>query len=189
MLSKNNSVKELFSRLSGKYRINRIIDNYGYGEGVAYFPGSHINITDINNPNGDHYNDYDYQIHANKEYRYIFKNNNITKYFIAPANSLFYQLKFVDTDSVYSNDLENWNVKRGASTHSLYLIGEHASPPKFCKNNSSKQKSIKAVGSHLCDSDQYNATYIFLNPDSFTLSYQVLGPQKDYNINTVFNRI
>ena len=37
MPSKNDSVKEIFSRLSGKYRINRIIDNYGYGEGIAYF--------------------------------------------------------------------------------------------------------------------------------------------------------
>ncbi|WP_238375415.1 DUF6314 family protein [Rickettsia massiliae] len=40
--------------------------------------------------------------------------------------------------------------------------------------------SIPATGSHLCG--QYNATYLFLNPDSFTLSYQVLGPQKDHNI-------
>ncbi|AEK74917.1 hypothetical protein Rh054_05055 [Rickettsia conorii subsp. heilongjiangensis 054] len=37
MLSKNDSEKEIFSRFSGKYQINRIIDNYGYGEGVAYF--------------------------------------------------------------------------------------------------------------------------------------------------------
>ncbi|WP_121543036.1 tRNA (adenosine(37)-N6)-dimethylallyltransferase MiaA [Candidatus Rickettsia colombianensi] len=43
---------------------------------------------------------------------------------------------------IYSNDLENWNVKRGASTHSLYLIGEHASPLKFCRNNSSNHLSI-----------------------------------------------
>ncbi|QQV74473.1 Dihydroorotate dehydrogenase B (NAD(+)), electron transfer subunit [Rickettsia tillamookensis] len=48
-------------------------------------------------------------------------------------------------EKLYSNDLENWNVKRGASTHSLYLIGEHASPPKFCKNNSGEQKSIKDI--------------------------------------------
>ncbi|WP_392506716.1 DUF6314 family protein [Rickettsia sp. 2024-CO-Wats] len=47
--------------------------------------------------------------------------------------------------------------------------------------------SIQATGSHRCGKDQYNATYVFLYP--FTLSYQVLGPQKDYNINTVFNHI
>ncbi|WP_252903669.1 DUF6314 family protein [Rickettsia endosymbiont of Proechinophthirus fluctus] len=49
--------------------------------------------------------------------------------------------------------------------------------------------SIQATGNHLCGKNQYNTTYVFLNPDSFTLSYQVLGPQKDHNINTVFNRI
>ncbi|WP_156793076.1 DUF6314 family protein [Rickettsia honei] len=84
--------------------------------------------------------------------------------------------------------MENWNVKRGASTHSP-LIGEHASPPKFCRNNSSNHLSMQATGSHLCGKDQYNTTYVFLNTDSFTLSYQVLGPQKDHNINTIFNSI
>ncbi|HJD55509.1 MAG TPA: palindromic element RPE5 domain-containing protein [Rickettsia endosymbiont of Pyrocoelia pectoralis] len=34
------------------------------------------------------------------------------------------------------------NVKQGASKRSLYLIGEHASSPKFCRANSSKQQSI-----------------------------------------------
>ncbi|AFC73296.1 DUF6314 family protein [Rickettsia montanensis] len=158
MLSKNDSVKEIFSRFSGKYRINRIIDNYGYGEGVAYFLLKSLNELIYKEELQIHYHDYDYQIHANQEYRYIFKNSNITKYFIAPEKSLFYQLKFVDADRVYSNDLKNWNVKRGASTHSLYLIGEHASPPKFCRNNSSNHLSIQATGSHLCSKDQYNAT-------------------------------
>jgi hypothetical protein len=50
-------------------------------------------------------------------------------------------LEFLD-NFTYSNDLENWNVKRGASTHSLYLIGEHTSSLKFCRANSSKQKSM-----------------------------------------------
>ncbi|WP_341791410.1 DUF6314 family protein [Rickettsia endosymbiont of Gonocerus acuteangulatus] len=53
----------------------------------------------------------------------------------------------------------------------------------------SEQKSIKAVGRHLCGKDHYNATYIFLNPDSFILNYQVLGPEKNYNINSSFTRI
>ncbi|AFC72647.1 hypothetical protein MCC_05690 [Rickettsia rhipicephali str. 3-7-female6-CWPP] len=119
MLSKNDSVKEIFSRFSGKYRINRIIDNYGYGEGVAYFLLKSLNELIYKEELQIHYHDYDYQIYANQEYRYIFKNSNITKYFIAPEKSLFYQLKFVDADRVYSNDLENWDIKRG---------GEYAQP-------------------------------------------------------------
>lgn len=180
-------VKEIFSNLPGKYRINRIIDNYGYGEGVAYslqlnsqsfrqdkFKSKPAERTKVREQRLDsenllvssfvnlavpkslneliykeelqiHYNDYEHQILANKEYRYILEDDNIVKYFAKAENNLFHRLDFID--------------------------------------------NTKAIGNHLCGSDQYNATYIFLNPDSFTLSYQVLGPQKDYNINTVFNRI
>ncbi|KIJ88634.1 DUF6314 family protein [Rickettsia asembonensis] len=137
--------KEIFLRLSGKYRINRIIDNYGYGEGIAYFLLKSLNELIYKEELQIHYNDYDHQILANKEYRYILENNNIVKYFAKAENSLFHSLDFIDNS--------------------------------------------RATGSHLCGSDEYNATYIFLNPDSFTLNYRVLGPQKDYNINTVFNRI
>ncbi|WP_040255987.1 DUF6314 family protein [Rickettsia hoogstraalii] len=145
MPSKNDLVKEIFLRLSGKYRINRIIDNYGYGEGIAYFLLKSLNELIYKEELQIHYNDYDHQILANKEYRYILENNNIVKYFAKAENSLFHRLDFIDNS--------------------------------------------RATGSHLRGSDEYNATYIFLNPDSFTLNYQVLGPQKDYNINTVFNRI
>lgn len=46
--------------------------------------------------------------------------------------------------------------------------------------------NTKAIGSHLCGRDKYNATYIFLDSDSFSLTYEVLGPKKNFNINTVF---
>jgi len=47
----------------------------------------------------------------------------------------------------------------------------------------------KAYGEHLCECDNYKATYEFLNQDCFTLSYDVRGPQKDYVIETKFTRI
>ncbi|AFC71000.1 hypothetical protein MC5_03280 [Rickettsia australis str. Cutlack] len=143
MPSKNDLVKEVFSRLFRKYQINRIIDNYGYGEGMAYFLPENLNKLIYKEELQIHYNDYDYQIHANKKYRYIVKNSNITKYFTAPENSLSHRLDFIDNS--------------------------------------------RAIGSHLCGSDEYSATYIFLNPDSFYLNYKIFGPQKNYNINTVFN--
>jgi hypothetical protein len=43
-----------------------------------------------------------------------------------------------------------------------------------------------ATGKHLCLLDCYNATYKFLNEHSFTLTYKVNGPQKDYTIHTLF---
>lgn len=47
----------------------------------------------------------------------------------------------------------------------------------------------KAYGEHLCDCDNYKATYTFLDEDSFILSYEVRGPQKDYVIETKYERI
>ncbi|MEY4463489.1 MAG: hypothetical protein RLZZ81_460 [Pseudomonadota bacterium] len=138
-------IKEIFSNLPGKYRINRIIDNHGYGEGVAYFLPKSLNELIYKEELKIHYNDSDHQILASKEYRYILEDDNIVKYFAEAENNLFYRLDFID-DS-------------------------------------------RATGSHLCDKDEYNATYIFLNPDSFSLNYKIFGPQKNYNINTVFNRM
>jgi len=228
---KNNSIQEIFSRLSGKYRIKRTIvnsasfaykeqgakpmtnrratsnivsesksidyiDNHGYGEGAAYFLPENLNELLYTEELKLHYHDCNYQIPAVKEYRYILENNNIAKYFAGAENNLFYQLKFVDMDSVYSNDLSIHAVQ-----HILDYFrqdefkGEPAQRIKIREHRRILQNSLVssdleyAVGSHLCGKDQYNATYIFLNPDSFCLNYQILGPKKDYNINTVFNRI
>ncbi|MFY9590053.1 DNA repair protein RadA [Rickettsia endosymbiont of Halotydeus destructor] len=43
---------------------------------------------------------------------------------------------------IYSNDLDNWNVKQEVSTQSLDLLNEHANPSQFYGANSSKQKSM-----------------------------------------------
>ncbi|ABV73309.1 hypothetical protein A1E_01820 [Rickettsia canadensis str. McKiel] len=90
MPSKNYFVKELVLRLSGQYQIKRIIDNHGYGKWVAYFLPESLNELIYKEELKIHYHDYDHQISANKEYRYLFKNSNVTKYFIAHKNSLFY---------------------------------------------------------------------------------------------------
>jgi conjugal transfer pilus assembly protein TraW len=47
---------------------------------------------------------------------------------------------------IYSNDLENWNVKQGVSERSVVNLREYANTPQFCGANSSKQKSIKDYG-------------------------------------------
>ncbi len=117
--------KEIFSRLSGKYRVNRIIDNYGYGEGMAYCLPENLNELLYKEELQIHYNDYDHQILANKEYIYILENNNIVKYFAKAENSLFHRLDFIDNS--------------------------------------------RAIGSHLCGSDEYNATYILLLPEELVV--------------------
>lgn len=132
------------NKIFGKYDIKRTIENYGYGEGCAYF--LEINPNELLYKEELIFNYYgcNKQVFAVKEYKYILKNNSITKYFITPENSLFYQLNFINYTT--------------------------------------------AIGKHLCGKDHYNATYIFLNPDSFILNYQVLGPEKNYNYNSSFTR-
>ncbi|MCC8372324.1 MAG: class I tRNA ligase family protein [Rickettsia endosymbiont of Pseudomimeciton antennatum] len=46
------------------------------------------------------------------------------------------------TKDIYSNDLENWNVKQGVSERSVVNLREHANSPPFCGANSSKHSSI-----------------------------------------------
>lgn len=41
---------------------------------------------------------------------------------------------------------------------------------------------------HLCIKDHYNATFEFLSDDDFELSFSVVGPKKDYSIQTRFTR-
>ncbi|WP_425364682.1 hypothetical protein [Candidatus Tisiphia endosymbiont of Mystacides longicornis] len=45
-------------------------------------------------------------------------------------------------EQIYSNDLENWNVKQGVSERSVQLVREYANPPQFCGANSSKHLNI-----------------------------------------------
>ncbi|WP_375318860.1 tRNA lysidine(34) synthetase TilS [Candidatus Tisiphia endosymbiont of Oplodontha viridula] len=48
----------------------------------------------------------------------------------------------IKLNNVYSNDLENWNVKQGVSGLGVDELREYANAPKFYGANSSKQKSI-----------------------------------------------
>jgi hypothetical protein len=41
---------------------------------------------------------------------------------------------------------------------------------------------------HLCIKDHYNATFEFLSDDDFELSFNVVGPKKDYSIRNRFTR-
>ncbi len=46
-------------------------------------------------------------------------------------------------EKIYSNDLENWNVKQGVSERNVQSVREYANAPQFYGANSSKQKSIQ----------------------------------------------
>ena len=42
---------------------------------------------------------------------------------------------------------------------------------------------------HLCIKDHYNAEFVFLSDNEFELSFSVVGPKKDYSIQTRFTRL
>ena len=74
--------------------------NHGYGEGIAYFLPNNTNELLYEEELKIKYNDYDSQIPTTKEYKYIFENGNISKYFTALENKLFYQLNFIDSTNL-----------------------------------------------------------------------------------------
>lgn len=45
-----------------------------------------------------------------------------------------------------------------------------------------------ATGDHLCKKDFYRCIYSFISEDSFSIQYTVVGPKKDYTIETVYSR-
>eukprot|EP01132_Coremiostelium_polycephalum_P003986 gene3986-4987_t len=49
--------------------------------------------------------------------------------------------------------------------------------------------SSLAMGHHLCGSDHYDATYQFISPREFKLTYSVVGPRKNYKISTIFIKV
>lgn len=183
----SNFIQEIFSNLSGEYSLKRVIENHGQGKGIAYFQPNNPNELLYKEEVSFNYHGYDNQISAVKEYKYIFENNGITKYFTATEDSLFYRLEFIDEMQYYSESFRQYEFKDEPAER--IEIGEHRQVLQNLLVSSFLNNTVKAIGNHLCGNDRYNATYIFLNPDLFTLDYQVLGPQKDYNISTVFNRI
>jgi release factor glutamine methyltransferase len=55
-------------------------------------------------------------------------------------------IKSINRDhDIYSNDLENWNVKQSVSARSLDNLSEHTNSRQFCIHTSSNHSSIKIL--------------------------------------------
>ena len=77
-----------------------------------------------------------------------------------------------------------------------YFYSEDLKSKKIIKYFSDMRKFYEmilnkncAIGSHQCGQDHYNASYHFDDQDQFKLSYEVSGPQKEYNIFSIYTRI
>ena len=50
------------------------------------------------------------------------------------------------------------------------------------------EQASELTSHHLCIADHYDGRFVFHSMDSFELSFQVVGPHKDYRINSRFQR-
>lgn len=80
------------------------------------------------------------------------------------------------------DEIEKRHVKNGKDTGSFYLL-------KFQSDSTTNATAISAVGEHLCVRDHYSAGYQFVTANTFSLRYEVRGPEKDYISETTFNKI
>ncbi|WP_342269860.1 DUF6314 family protein [Rickettsia endosymbiont of Orchestes rusci] len=70
-----------------------------------------------------------------------------------------------------------------------YFISKENNNLFYQLNFTAHSLLLQATGIHVCNQDRYEATYTFLESDSFILNYQILGPEKDYTITTDFRKI
>ncbi|WP_253308355.1 MULTISPECIES: phosphatase PAP2 family protein [unclassified Rickettsia] len=77
---------------------------------------------------------------------FCFNITNFAVIYILYCIYFYIQLKKIknlnELHKIYSNDLDNWNVKREVSARSLDKLGEYANSLKFYGADSSKQKSM-----------------------------------------------
>lgn len=50
------------------------------------------------------------------------------------------------------------------------------------------ERAHELASHHLCIADHYDGRFVFYSADRFELSFQVIGPHKDYRITTLFER-
>lgn len=153
-------IENIFYNLIGNYSIRRILSNQGTGEGTAHFIG------------------YDpIKQHAASQS----SNKNIVLY----------------REELNINYYNNKSMVK-ASRKYLYILRQNTIIKYFYDDNDNSLfyqmyftsvLPVKAEGIHQCNLDTYIAHYIFYNSDRFNLNYNVLGPYKNYTIQTSYTRI
>lgn len=162
------STKQIFENLLGIWSIKRVLGNYGTAEGIAKFT--------LQNQTGIPVNDSD--------------NSSVTN----SGNSSDVINYREDLQVKYDNNFGP-NVENTAYKEYVYLYDKARDKivKQFTNGNLFYELSIDfdkqiAHGDHLCEKDMYKATYNFLNPQKFVLTYYVNGPQKHYLIETEFTK-
>ncbi len=152
-------IKNIFSNLIGKYSLKRILGNSGIGEGTASFIECQI--------------------------------------LLGRARSLLNTRILLYREELNINYYNHHN-KIKAFKEYLYLLDDNKITKYFFNENKISLfyqmhfcsiKPFRAEAWHRCNLDSYKANYLFHDQDSFDLSYNVLGPYKNYTIETNYTRI
>lgn len=119
-------------------------------------------------------------------YFYDEDSNSITKYFSDAANS-------------NCHPREGWDQEKNISFFENKMLDSRRSSNDSTSNNDYCSDDCifyqlhitkdEATGFHKCVDDSYSARYFFTNNSSFTLSYAVRGPDKDYTMTTHYLRL
>lgn len=70
----------------------------------------------------------------------------------------------------------------------LFYTLDLGSANELCAASGSGYTASTACGEHLCEQDFYTAKYLFVDRDSFSLTYSVKGPKKCYEIQNEYKR-
>lgn len=161
------STKQIFDNLIGIWSIKRVLGNYGTAEGTAKFTLQNPKETILSATSSD-------------------ENTLVINY----REDL--QVKY---DSNFASQQQGTNVENTAYKEYVYLydMARDKILKKFTNGNLFYELSIDfekqvANGDHLCEKDFYNASYDFIDPQNFVLTYFVKGPKKDYEIKTEFTK-
>ncbi len=162
------STRQIYDNFVGTWSIKRVLGNYGTAEGIAKFTLQNHSETAT----------YDSDNHTAQ----------------SPNEETLLINYREDLHVKYDNDLGP-NVENTAYKEYVYLYDKARDKivKKFSNGNLFYELSIDfdkqtANGDHLCEKDMYKAMYKFSNPHSFSLTYFVNGPKKDYLIETEFTK-
>lgn len=161
------STKQIFDNLIGIWSIKRILGNFGTAEGTAKFTLQNNNETTSNATTSD-----ENTLVINYREDLIVKyDNNVSSQQLSPnvENSAY-------KEYVYLYDMARDKIIKKFTTGNL-----------FYELSIDFEKQI-ANGDHLCEKDFYKASYDFIDPENFVLTYFVNGPKKDYLIKTEFTK-
>jgi hypothetical protein len=158
------NVWEVFKGLEGIWQIERELKGYGnMMDGKMLGTASFRKLQNNNAP-----------------YYYYYQEKGILQ--LSAGNQFRVHRKYAYSyaeETIHVHYWDDINRHQGPLLHTLY----------FAQVQKKKSWPLYADGKYLCKRDTYKAHYEFINNNRFKLSYNILGPHKNYLIKTNFCRL